>query len=317
MLTDFFAEQQYPEKILKTEAELDAIKQSGTLTAFDGIKLYYEFFEKSDANGTVVVVHGLSEFTRKYYEFTKYFLSLGFNVFLYDQRCHGLSDRLTDDVQLIHVDDFSDYVHDLETVMQKAQELSDAPIYIYSHSMGGAVAAFHLAKHQDTVKKAVLTSPMLRPCTNGVPVHAVKLMLAFNKLIRGGASRFPYSKDFNPEHKFKHTSDASYNRFRHNLETRINNEHYQSTPMSVNWVIESLSIKGKLIRLAKKITTPVLLLSAELDTVVKPQPHYAFAKRCGSCTIETVAGAKHSLLTGTDDIIRAHIERIAEFYADN
>ena len=93
--------------------QLEACRTEGEFSGFDGKKLHYEYFLAQDSRGAVVVVHGLSEFTQKYHEFAYYLLNQGYDVFLYDQRSHGLSCRLTDRTDLIHVDRFSDYRKDL------------------------------------------------------------------------------------------------------------------------------------------------------------------------------------------------------------
>lgn len=317
MIPEIIKEEDFLREIVPLKARLDSEKTSGTVKARDGLSLYYEFFRAKNATATVLLVHGLSEFTRKFYEFADYLLGMGLNVMLYDQRGHGMSGRLTDDVRLIHVGKFSDYVDDLELILDKAKALSDKPVYLYGHSMGGAVCILYLARHKGTVQKAVLTSPMIHPHTGGLPAFIARSMLGLLGLFGMRRERFAYSKDFNPEHKFRHTSDASYNRFRHNLDTRIENERYQSTPMTVGWVAESLAVKGKCLRAAKKISTPILMLSPENDTVVLRKPQFEFAKRCICCKIETVKGAKHSILTGDDGTIRDHLKRVAQFYCDN
>ena len=311
---EFLTENTFAEGIKRIEAELETVKTEITLESFDGVKLHCEFFKAQNAKATVVAVHGLSEFTKKYYEFTYALTNAGFNVMLYDQRCHGLSDRLTDDVRLIHVDKFSDYVKDLEFVINKTKELSDKPIYIYAHSMGGAVSTFYIEKHDD-VQKVVLAAPMFLPVAGGLPPYLARILLFFCQLRVGKATRFRYTKDFNPNHQFKNTSDASYARFCHNMDMRKSNEKYQSTPLTVGWTLRSLCLKPALMRAAKRITTPILLLSPENDTVVKIKPQYRFAKLCKSCTIQNVKNSKHSMLTGDDNTVKSHLTQIIDYYS--
>ena len=90
---EFLTENTFAEGIKRIEAELETVKTEITLESFDGVNLHCEFFGAQNAKATVVAVHGLSEFTKKYYEFTYALTDAGFNVMLYDQRCHGLSDR--------------------------------------------------------------------------------------------------------------------------------------------------------------------------------------------------------------------------------
>ena len=155
------SEKDFPEKIAKIESEFDKIRKEGFFDSFDGKKLYFEYFPKENAKASVVIVHGLSEFTKKFYEIAWYFYLEGYSVYLYDQRCHGRSCRLGARADILHVDKFSDYAKDLnEFIKNIVLKTSDKPIYLYSHSMGGAAAALYLSKWQDTVKKAVMSAPL-------------------------------------------------------------------------------------------------------------------------------------------------------------
>ena len=156
---EIIPEEKFAEEIVKIENELSKICRQGYFDSFDGKKLYFEYFLKQNAKASVVIVHGLSEFTKKFYEITYYLLSAGYNVFLYDQRCHGRSCRLGAHKDILHVDNFTDYARDLnEYINNVVMPASDKPIYVYSHSMGGAVTALYLEKWQDTVKKAVMSA---------------------------------------------------------------------------------------------------------------------------------------------------------------
>ena len=104
------SEEEFPAGIREIERQLDACRHEGYISSFDGTRLHYEYFLAENSVASVVIVHGLSEFTKKFYEVASYLLRQGYNVFLYDQRCHGLSDRLTDRIDLIHVDRYRDYV---------------------------------------------------------------------------------------------------------------------------------------------------------------------------------------------------------------
>ena len=80
------SEEEFSSKIVEIEEDLAKVKVSGTYQAFDGIDIAYEYFLAENSKASVVIVHGLSEFTRKFYEFIYYCLHHGLNVFIYDQR---------------------------------------------------------------------------------------------------------------------------------------------------------------------------------------------------------------------------------------
>lgn len=311
------SEKSFPEEIVKIESELSKIRTDGFFDSFDGKKLYFEYFLKENAKASVVIVHGLSEFTKKFYEIAWYLLNAGYNVFLYDQRCHGRSFRLGARADILHVDSFTDYARDLnEYIDNIVLRVSNKPIYIYSHSMGGAVTALYLSKWQNTVKKAVMSAPLFEPCVAKVSHRVARMSALFCSVVFGKKQKFWTSGEFNPETPHRKTHDASYSRFNHNMDLRRNNREYQTTPMSNGWVYNSLCLRSQIVnsRLPIKIKTPILLISAEKDRVVEIAPQIEFANRCTNCKFVSLSGANHAMLTGTQKTITEHLTAVLNFF---
>lgn len=306
----------FQEGIGQITKALEACKTSGYFPGFDGRKLYYEYFLAENSRASVVIVHGLSEFTKKFYELAYYLLNQGYNVFLYDQRCHGLSCRLTDRVDMLHVDRFEDYVSDLSLfISQVVTPAEDKPIYLYGHSMGGAVAACYLTRQGETVRKAILSAPMFRPTTGTVWAPAARLGLGLLAAAQGPKTKFRLSQEFNPDHRFELAIDQSRARFTHNMSMRRGEKRYQSTPMTVGWVRESLAIGPRLLRRKRlaRIRTPILLLSAQKDTVVRVDAHHLFARLCPTCQLVTLKDANHAMLSGKPEVLKQYLQQILDY----
>lgn len=315
--TSLLTEAQFPQGIADITSKLDACRHEGYFDSFDGKPLYYEYYLVQGSRASVVLLHGLSEFTKKFYEITYYLLQRGYNVFMYDQRCHGKSCRLTEQAHLLHVDCFDHYVRDLEQFMQQVvHKVSQLPLYLYAHSMGGAVAAMYLAKNRETVCKAVLSAPLIDPVVNTRNAATARFLVRMLRLKHGSKGRFLFSRDFDPQTPFRPESDGSAVRFAHNMRLRSEDERYQTSPMSIGWVLSSLKVRSALLkkRVTKGIQTPVLLISAEKDRVVKTDAHYAFADRCDACTLVSIPQATHAMLAGTDEILQRHIGLVTEFF---
>jgi alpha-beta hydrolase superfamily lysophospholipase len=155
---------------------------------------------------------------------------------------------------------------------------------------------------------------MILPVAKGLHPILARILLFFCEMRVGRATRFRFTSDFNPNHQFKNTSDASYSRFCHNMDMRRAEVRYQTTPLSVGWTRRSLKVTRPIMKAAKRITDSILILCPENDTVVKIKPQYRFAKKCKTCIIESVKNAKHSMLTGDDETVKAHITRTIEYY---
>ncbi len=311
-------EEQFKENMAAVIQQLWACRREGTFAGFDGKTLYYESFQRPESRGAVVVVHGLSEFTQKYHEFAWYLLEQGYDVFLYDQRCHGRSCRLTDRQDMIHVDRFTDYHKDLERfVRDVVRKATDLPLYLYGHSMGGAVAVQYLAKHPDVFCKAVLSAPMIEPLTGGVSPAVARIGLRVSVTLGFGKKKFWFSEEFDPEHPFERSQDQSRARFARNMEIRRGDEHYCTTPLTIRWVQQSLVLKRNLVsrRFISRLRTPILMLSGADDKVVCLKAQAEFAEKCPMCQRVVVENATHSMLCGNPEIIATHVARVLAHFA--
>lgn len=314
---DLFCEEEFPEKMAAVSAQLASARHEGTFAGFDGASLYYEYFLSEGSKGAVVIVHGLSEFTRKYYEFAWHLLNQGYDVFLYDQRCHGRSCRLTPHKDMIHVDAFSDYEKDLHCfVCDVVRKVTDGPLYLYAHSMGGAVAVQYLSRHPDTFRKAVLSAPMIEPLTGSVSPAFARASLSAYLLVRSGKNKFWNGKEFDPDYPFERSQDQSLARFRRNMEIRLAEDCYQTTPQSVRWVQQSVMVRRKITgkRFLKKLRTPILMLCAADDRVVSSKAQADFAEKCPGCRRIVLPDTTHAMLSGTQETITAHIRQVLDHF---
>lgn len=310
-------EEEFGEKFPTMSQQLAQCRKEGTFSGFDGKPLYYEYFEAQDSHGSVVIVHGLSEFTAKYHEFAWYLLNQGYDVFLYDQRCHGRSCRLTKRSDMIHVGAFSHYRKDLDLFVRNVvRKVTHKPLYLYAHSMGGAVAAQYLAHHPEIFSRAVLSAPMFEPFTGGVPIPVARHSLWLASFMGMGKKKFWGADEFDPDYPFERSSDESRARFQKNMGLRLSDSRYCTTPLTIRWVQQSVSLRRRLTspRFLQKIQTPILLLSAELDGVVNPAAHKQFAENCPVCCLVVMQKAKHAMLCGTDSTIRSHVQMTLDHF---
>lgn len=309
-------EADFPTAIVQMEQELSHYRREGYFSGADGKKLYYEYFLAPQPRGSVVVVHGLSEFTKKYYELTVYLLNRGYNVFLYDQRGHGRSHRDTDRPELIHVNSFDELVRDLEVYIETlVRPASSVPLYLYAHSMGGAVGMLYLAKHGSKLKKAVLTSPLLVPKMNGLPGWPFLLGVSVHRRFAGDLAKFPLSNEYQVSKPYTPIPGDSPSRVRHCLAYRDREPLYRSTPMTLGCVYHSLKLRRRLLsrEVTEAIRTPTLMLCAQHDTMVKTRYQGQFAKQCTACTHEILPGANHALHTNSTELFSQALSRILAF----
>lgn len=163
-------EQGYEAALKALEGELAPYRTEGYFTAPDGAPLYYERVYREENRKAILLLHGFTEFIGKYTEMIGCFFRDGYDVYIFEQRGHGRSARAVENAQLVHVDAFSSYVRDTAAFVRRviAPENYEA-LDLFSHSMGGAVAALYLAGDGCPVRRAVLSAPMIAPRSGKAP----------------------------------------------------------------------------------------------------------------------------------------------------
>jgi lysophospholipase len=127
------------------------------ITADDGIRLRAMTWAGGD-RGTVLILQGRTEWCEKYAPLAAAMVGAGYTAVAVDFRGQGFSDRLIADRRLGHVGAMADYQRDLSALLALAADLP-RPLYLLSHSMGGAIAL--RALHDGLqVAAAVFSAPM-------------------------------------------------------------------------------------------------------------------------------------------------------------
>ena len=297
---------------------LEKYQTTGYFSSFDEKNIFYRQFLNENSNKTVVVLHGFTENSEKFFEMIYYFHKNGFNVFSYDHRGHGHSYREVEDTSISHINKFDEYVSDLECFIDKIVKRS-APkteLYLYAHSMGGAVGILFMQKNPDVFKKAVLTAPMVFPQTAGVPVFVTKLMTKCFCIIGKSKDRVFVHGEFDPTLDFENSNDTSEQRYNYVSDLKRDNKLYHNCSASYSWVNESLKISKDIFdrKKCEKINTSVLLLQAEVDGAVKRELQPEFVKLLKHGIIKEIKGSKHEIYLSSDDVMQVYLKEIFCFF---
>jgi lysophospholipase len=297
--------------------DLKAFQTCERIKSFDGTELYTERYIKEGNHANIVIIHGFTEFSEKYKEMIWYYINLGLNVFIYDHRGHGLSERPVDNINLIHVESFSDYIADLDFLIENQVKIygKNLPIYLFSHSMGGAVAALYKAEHPKEIAKSIMSSPMICPEMHGLPRKLVLWKTVQEGKKNGWNNKFPYTGEFNPDVNFEDTVDGSEARFNATFKLRLAQKEYQSSSATNKWMYEAVRVQDYILKNKhlNMIETVTLILSSGSDRVVKNKMQVKFAKMLKNCRLVTFKDAKHNLFFAPEDILENYYKTIFEF----
>ncbi|MGB0629315.1 MAG: alpha/beta fold hydrolase [Alphaproteobacteria bacterium] len=133
-----------------------------TETVPDGTRLRIGYWPaETPPAGTVIVIHGRTEFLEKYAEVTAELNDRGMNVWAMDWRGQGLSDRTLEHRQKGHIDRFETYVKDLSWFANEVVNARSGPVILLAHSMGGHVAVRAVLEGAVKPNGLIATAPMI------------------------------------------------------------------------------------------------------------------------------------------------------------
>ena len=310
---------EFSEKIPEIQTLLKACEVTGEISSFDGLKLRYYYYLCEKPVGAVLIVHGYTEFARKYEEIIYYFLQNGYNCFIYDQRSHGHSGSELSDRSHNHVNDFGEYGKDLNAVMEQVvrPHCGFPEINIFCHSMGGCVTLLYLHEFQPAdIRKCVFTSPMIKPrMAKNLPFWLVKASILKSVKKDGWNAPFPHTPHFNPNAQFDSGHDLSRARFEHNLKLRISDPNYQNSGSTNRWLYECMYVHKQILTpgFLSKITPEILILKAGKDTVVYTQPYDDLNKYLPNCRISEYPDSRHSIYNSDDETLIRYWKEVFDF----
>ncbi len=114
----------------------------------------------ANAQGTVLLFPGRTEYVEKYGRAARDLAARGFATLAVDWRGQGIADRMTDNPLQGHVGRFSDYQLDVAGVLDAAKAMNlPKPYHLIGHSMGGCIGLRSLYEGLP-VESAVFTGPM-------------------------------------------------------------------------------------------------------------------------------------------------------------
>lgn len=285
----------------------------------DGHRIYYKNYDNGGDKGTVVILHGFSEFITKYNEPVFYFLDQGYKVYMIEHFGHGYSERDVENLYKISVSDFSVYVEDVNQLVNEVVIPADGKdnLFLFAHSMGGGIGTRYLETYPDTFKAAILTSPMIEINLGWPPEWLARFLAGSAKFFGAGDNYVISHGGFEGIDEFNDPAcpASSHERYLYGFEKRLENEYWQTYGATYDWLDASLKATKLMVKEeeAEKVTIPVLLFQAENDSLVKSKGQLEFATYAKNVNIVFCPDSKHEIFNSPDDVIKPYWATVFQF----
>jgi lysophospholipase len=290
----------------------------GSVITRDGLTLRFASWRPTvkPLSGTILLVQGRSEFIEKYFEVVAAFRRRGFHVVAFDLRGQGGSERMLADPGKGHVDDFMEYVTDIDAVREQVVAELPKPHFIMAHSMGGAATLLALDRGTADFDRAVFLSPLTGLAGLKLAGLASALAAALDFVALGTSyvpSGGPKPLSLKPFAENRLTSDpVRYGRIASALGAA---PQLGIGDPTVRWTQAMFQTFQRFADrdFGRRAVTPSLMLIAGADPLCSAPAAEALALRFRGCRPIIIPGAKHELLFERDALRNQTLAAIDAF----
>lgn len=229
-------------------------------TALDGLNMFAkEWAPETDPKALIVLIHGLGEHIGRYEHVARAFTSDGYIMRGFDLRGHGQSEGPRG-----HADSYDQISLDIDQFIQNARAVHPGlPVFLYGHSLGGALVLYYGETHQGLLNGIIATSPGLAP-TNPLPAVKMTAAKVFSRIAPG----------------LQMKNDLDLTGLSHDPEVA---QRYTADPLvhpliSARLGMELITNGNFIVGHASQIAVPLLLIQGSADRLVNPPMTDVFSK---------------------------------------
>ncbi|MEO0498239.1 MAG: alpha/beta hydrolase [Pseudomonadota bacterium] len=274
----------------------------GVVETRDGFRLRYARWSATTpkTQGTVLVLHGRTEFIEKYFETVTDLRSRGYAVLTFEWRGQGASTRHTANRRKGYVESYDEYGVDLSTIISQVM-LPDCrpPFSILAHSMGGLAALYNADLLTQQVERIVLLAPFVGFADLPAPrrlvhmVTALMMALGFGETYTGGGDRTEERRPFSGNVL---TSDAG--RFERNRKLMTTSGDLGLGGPTAAWTRATIKAQDRVMDpvFSSNVRIPTLMVAGGNDKVSDNRAIEQLVGQMRSASFVMLQGARHEIL---------------------
>jgi alpha-beta hydrolase superfamily lysophospholipase len=272
--------------------EVSDVADSGErVEGADGLRIFFRSWRpKEKARALIIIVPGFNSHSGYYSWVAQQFVDMGVAVYAVDLGGRGNSDG-----ERFYVEDFDDYVSDVESVVAVAKSREPGvPLFLLGHSAGGVVSCLYTLKHQPEMAGLICESFAFQ-------LPAPDFVLAVFK----GISHLA------PHAHILHLKNETFSRDLDVVQT-LNDDPLVGQETQPSQTMAAMVRADERVKQGfPLITLPVLILHGTLDKNAKPAGSQLFYDMAGSTdkTLKVYEGFFHDLLNDLDkEMVMADIK---------
>jgi len=255
--------------------------EESTFEGTGGLQLFSQSWRPAgeEPRAVLIVVHGLRDHSSRYGELAEHLVGQGFAVYAFDLRGHGHSEGVR-----VHIDSFDEYTSDLGLFLDRVRQREPGrPVFLFGHSMGGAIVTLFTLEKKPDIQGLVLSAPALKP---GADVS--RALIATTKVVGG----------ILPNLKVLELDPKQFSRDPAVVKENETDPLIYQDGGPARTASRLLGALNTISERMEEVSTPVLVMHGTADTVTDPEGSKALVKEARSTdkTLKLYSGLYHDLL---------------------